>query len=269
MLNGSDLDKDLINDRGVRKFPNLFLVGCARCGSTTLHNFLSEHPDIFMSTPKEPRYFNDTASNDFTQYVSLFENADDHLVIGESSVVYTLNSPTTKITSAKIQSYIRKPKILYIVRDPIKQIISSWRTMVRNETSVSSIDELIYGNLGDQWLARVQFNQITSILAEYFGEESVRVVFLDDLQRNSQSEMSSIFNFIGLRDYALANPKLHSNNTYYEPELQVKLAESTHVKIRDNLRSETETFLARLGKPKDFWNLDPKLYLHETYWRRN
>ena len=39
------------------KKPNLFIVGKPKCGTTTLSSFLKHHPEIFMSTPKEPNYF--------------------------------------------------------------------------------------------------------------------------------------------------------------------------------------------------------------------
>ena len=39
--------------------PNLFIIGSMKSGTTFLHDLLSEHPDIFMCTPKEPDYFAD------------------------------------------------------------------------------------------------------------------------------------------------------------------------------------------------------------------
>lgn len=41
--------------------PNLFLVGAMKCGTTSLHNYLAEHPQIFMTKDpwKEPAYFVD------------------------------------------------------------------------------------------------------------------------------------------------------------------------------------------------------------------
>jgi len=41
----------------MRKLPNVFIVGAAKCGTTSLHFWLSQHPEIFMSHPKELRYW--------------------------------------------------------------------------------------------------------------------------------------------------------------------------------------------------------------------
>ena len=37
--------------------PNFLIIGAAKSGTTALHNFLSQHPEIFMSEVKELRYF--------------------------------------------------------------------------------------------------------------------------------------------------------------------------------------------------------------------
>ncbi|MFO7646349.1 MAG: metallopeptidase TldD-related protein, partial [Desulfosarcina sp.] len=36
---------------------NLFVIGAMKSGSTTLHYYLADHPDILMSEPKEPWFF--------------------------------------------------------------------------------------------------------------------------------------------------------------------------------------------------------------------
>jgi len=38
-------------------WPNLFIVGAMKSGTTTLHNVLSRHPQVFMSEKKEPHFF--------------------------------------------------------------------------------------------------------------------------------------------------------------------------------------------------------------------
>lgn len=41
------------------RLPNLVIIGAAKCGTTSLHYYLSLHPEIFMSEIKEPRFFVD------------------------------------------------------------------------------------------------------------------------------------------------------------------------------------------------------------------
>src|ERR1051325_8468023 len=37
--------------------PNFLIIGAAKSGTTALHNYLKQHPEIFMSSPKELRFF--------------------------------------------------------------------------------------------------------------------------------------------------------------------------------------------------------------------
>jgi hypothetical protein len=37
--------------------PNLFIIGAMKAGTTSFHNMLNQHPEISMSTIKEPVYF--------------------------------------------------------------------------------------------------------------------------------------------------------------------------------------------------------------------
>ena len=40
-----------------RIFPNFFIIGAAKCGTTSLYDYLTQHPCIHSSLTKEPRYF--------------------------------------------------------------------------------------------------------------------------------------------------------------------------------------------------------------------
>ena len=74
--------------------PNFFIVGAPKCGTTALHAYLSQHPDVFMSDPKEPHYFGSDLDFRYrrrpsdAQYRSYFAGAGDRRRIGEASVWY-------------------------------------------------------------------------------------------------------------------------------------------------------------------------------------
>ncbi len=74
------------------KLPNFLLVGTAKSGTTSLYHYLKQHPEVYMSEMKEPRFFassifkklnhNDpryeivlkSATFTFEDYIKLFEN---------------------------------------------------------------------------------------------------------------------------------------------------------------------------------------------------
>ena len=36
---------------------NLFLIGAAKCGTTSLFRYFEQHPSFYTTMPKEPRFF--------------------------------------------------------------------------------------------------------------------------------------------------------------------------------------------------------------------
>lgn len=98
------------------KKPNFFLLGAGRSGSTYLWGLLKQHPDIFMTTPKEPTYFCETFQviKNPIDYYKLFEQAKDKTIRGEASHVYLSNPGTapvlgTLFPQAKFVSILRNP----------------------------------------------------------------------------------------------------------------------------------------------------------------
>jgi hypothetical protein len=85
-----------------QNLPNFLIVGAAKCGTSSLHNYLAYHPQIFMSKVKEPRFISSQFTpfplngpgdhkveswyvKNFNDYVKLFENTNGALAVGESS----------------------------------------------------------------------------------------------------------------------------------------------------------------------------------------
>lgn len=56
------------------KKPNLFILGAPKCGTTSLANWLGEHPRVFMSPMKEPYYFNKDHSYSRVENLKSYEN---------------------------------------------------------------------------------------------------------------------------------------------------------------------------------------------------
>ena len=79
--------------------PNLLIVGAAKSGTTSLHNYLNQHPSVFMCSPKEPHFLINKQIGEqripkgvlsLEDYKSLFKGASTNKYRGESSVMYLL-----------------------------------------------------------------------------------------------------------------------------------------------------------------------------------
>jgi hypothetical protein len=124
---------------------NLFIVGAAKCGTTTLHDWLDVHAEAAMCRVKEPNFFathitgNTSAYSppkngekihykiitDEDTYNSLFDITPNKKVIGESSVIYLWDKDAPK----KIYDYNPSAKIIIILRNPIDRAYSHYLMM--------------------------------------------------------------------------------------------------------------------------------------------
>ena len=111
-----------------KAIPNLFIIGAMKSGTTSLHEYLNEHPDIFMSNVKEPGYFAECMNyypKDLAWYESLFKEAKGEMIIGESSTNYTKLPICTDVVN-KIWEFNPDARFIYVMRDPIKRVISHY-----------------------------------------------------------------------------------------------------------------------------------------------
>ena len=104
--------------------PNLFIIGAMKSGTTYLHDLLSSHPDIFMSTVKEPCHFVNGAElkklapqmwnmrfwENMARYEQLFEKAGSESVVGESTTLYA-KYPTLSGVPRRIHEFNPDAKV--------------------------------------------------------------------------------------------------------------------------------------------------------------
>ncbi|MDX1393367.1 MAG: sulfotransferase [Gemmatimonadota bacterium] len=103
--------------------PTFFVIGAAKCGTTSLHAYLHRHPEIGMSRVKEPRYFSraDLSARDLRTYMALFDAR--FRVRGESSVGYSV-APHRDGVPGRIRATVPDARIVYLVRDPVERFVT-------------------------------------------------------------------------------------------------------------------------------------------------
>ncbi|MFY0643019.1 MAG: sulfotransferase [Bacteroidia bacterium] len=208
------------------KQPNLFLIGGMRCGSTSLHFLLSQHPEIFMSKVKEPMYYNaeymrsrldaDDALKDKLQkfeargkyrtteaYRSLFKEANSELFLGESS--HYLYNPAVAETIYRDEPQSR---ILISIRNPIDRIFSEYQYYQRENPNELSFEEFAFENCefdeeGSIVSIKSRLNKsfYSKNIAQWiarFGREKVMVILFDNLKTKPKETIRNIYNWLDL-----------------------------------------------------------------------
>jgi hypothetical protein len=178
------------------ELPSLIIIGGLKCGTTSIHHYLGLHPEIQMSKPKELNFFAAELNWDLglDWYASRFDNR--FKVRGESSPHYT-NLPRFGGVPARIKEHCPDARLLYMVRDPIKRILSHWvhATGAGYETGdlveVLSRPDTSYMNRSKYWL------QLQPYL-EHFDRSQIEIVAQEELQAQREETMRKAFRFAGV-----------------------------------------------------------------------
>jgi sulfotransferase family protein len=175
--------------------PNLIVIGAAKCGTTSLHEYLDEHPDVAMSREKELNFF--VEEKNWPRGIAWYESQFDAdvPVRGESSPTYTAY-PEYHGVPERIRSVVPEAKLVYLVRDPIDRIVSHYlhRTTVRPQPLP---DALATDHLRERLVAVSRYWLQLSRYLEHFSEEQILVVDSGELRRDRAGTMRRIFGFAG------------------------------------------------------------------------
>lgn len=202
------------------KLPDFLVIGAARAGTTALHAFLRQHPEIFMPTHKEPNFFAyegqtlacagpgaDYINNsvvDLTTYSDLFAAAPATVKCGEASPLY-LYSETAP---ARIKHHIPNAKLIVILRNPIEQAYSHFMYATKQciETEADFDRALL---LEDERFAQgwqplfgySAFPRYGEQLARYFDlfpRDQFLIRRYEDYQAEPARLLAEIFDFVGV-----------------------------------------------------------------------
>jgi len=196
---------------------DFLLVGAQKSGTTTLHAYLNEHPQIQMAKKKELHFFNnetfflDQSVNYNKYYHSWFEQNSDHqydknLLKGEATPAYLY----CRNAATRIWQYNPAMKIIIILRNPIERAFSHWN-MEHNRGA----DPLSFENALRQEETRCQkalplqhyiYSYVdrgfyTSQIREYwrcFGENQVLILKYDQLRENPALIVQKLFAFLDI-----------------------------------------------------------------------
>jgi hypothetical protein len=178
------------------QLPSLIIVGGLKCGTTSIHHYLGLHPEIQMSKPKELNFFVEELNWDLglDWYASRFD--DRFEVRGESSPHYT-NLPRFEGVAERIHEHCPDARLLYMVRDPIKRILSHW---VHATGAGYETGELVptLSNPDSSYINRSKYWMQLQPYLERFERSQIEVIAQEELQSDREATMRRAFGFVGV-----------------------------------------------------------------------
>jgi hypothetical protein len=231
--------------------PNLFILGAAKSGTTSLHEILKQHPDICMSNPKEPFFFECEFEKGLSYYRDqYFKHYNGEKYIGESRH-RNLYLP---YVASRIKDINPEAKLIIILRNPVDRAFSHWWHLYSR-----NIEKLDFATAIDADLKRIKSDQFidneksieaycsqadnvlyhrTYVDSGYYIEQIERfealfekrkilVLFTEDLEHDFDGLKKTLFEFLELTLDSSSNRnnlKLNTKKVKERPEWMSKIA---------------------------------------------
>jgi len=201
------------------KFPDFLIIGAMKAGTTSLYQYLKQHPDIYMSPVKEPNYFTFGESErcleikkaepesrvcGIEEYAALFENASDEKAVGEATTSYL----DCHFAAERIKTLIPDVKLIAILRDPADRAHSHFmynkRLFYEKLSSLELCIEQEESRVEEDFSTRYKYlgkgfyYQHLQRYREFFPEHQIKVLLFEEFKHNPGSVLQDIFLFLGV-----------------------------------------------------------------------
>jgi hypothetical protein len=185
--------------------PTFFIIGAPKAGTTSLHHYLDQHPEIQMSAVKEPRFFAGPENGipyppdyvgSLPEYEALFDPSFE--VRGESSTDYATH-PRRAGVPERIGEAVPEARFVYAVRDPVARAVSHYKMGVALLGERRPIREA----LGDPhprspYIAPSLYATQLELYLQRFPEERILVLDQADLLSDREPTLRQVFSFLGV-----------------------------------------------------------------------
>jgi hypothetical protein len=175
--------------------PNLLVIGAAKCGTTSLHEYLALHPEIAMSQQKELNLF---SAEDWRERLDWYaaQFPDHSPVRGESSPTYTFH-PFLPSVPERVRSVLPDARFIYLVRDPVERAISNYVEMYSLKLEARPIDVALTDlDPANPHLCSSRYATQLRRYLDCFDTERILVIDSSDLRERRADTLRRIFEFL-------------------------------------------------------------------------
>lgn len=218
--------KQILTHTKLGLMPDFLIIGAGKSGTTSLDNYLRQHPALFLAPLKEPNFFGyessteeDLASDpaelknyrqsvtDLPSYLNLFKASEVGQLKGETSNSYLYHADAPD----RIKHYIPDVKLIAILRQPAKRLWSRYLHLSRDnrlpsEHLADCMDRnSIWWRRNDLIPEGFYFRNLSRFY-ELFPVSQIRVYLFEELNKSGEHVLHDIFEFLGVD--ASVKPKM-------------------------------------------------------------
>lgn len=211
----------------MKQKPSLFIVGAPKAGTTALYAYFEKHPQVNMSSEKEPNYFSWTeieAQHLYykkvnikteSEYLSLFHPSPATKYCGEGSVSYLYYPEVPQ----RLHDYQPLARIIISLRNPVARAFSHY--LMDYSLGLVEVDfETIFRNGKDHPVTKNYFQQYFSVsdyapqIERYlnvFQKEQIHFLLHEDLVAHPKESLKKISQFLEI-DYKNESESIEQQN---------------------------------------------------------
>lgn len=225
-----------------KNHPNTFILGAPKSGTTSLAAYIDEHPNVFISKPKEPFYWSHDYPglkrrhdmNSLDEYLALFETAtQDHQVIGEGSTNYL----RSEVAIEEILKFNPDAKFIAMLRNPVEVVhafhaevlFSFIETEPDFEQAWAMQEDRNNGKLIPEGCEAPQFLQYRAVasyheqveqLMRLVPEEQRMIIVFDDFKADCAATFQNVISFLDLPEFEKTDfPRVNAAHGHRFPAL--------------------------------------------------
>jgi len=247
--------------RQPRALPHVVIIGAQKCGTSSLHNYLTQHPDVIAPLRKEVHYFDLNYARGEGWYRAHFGRLDEPGLNIDSSPYYLFHP----LVPQRLHALLPGAKLIVLLRDPVRRAYSHyWHERDKGRERLS-FEEAIEAEparidpeaerLASGQLERSREHQMHSYLARgryaeqlerwlaLFPRPQLLVLRFEDFVREPLAGLNAARAFLGLAPVAAA--RLEPRNARKYPPM----APATAERLRAYFTPENRRLEALLGQP--------------------
>jgi hypothetical protein len=243
------------------QLPNFIIIGAAKSATTTLTTILPRSPDIFISRPKEPKFFGRRYDKGWDWYAKVFQKGKTYRLRGEASTMYASASASFQHTPELMHMHIPDLKLVYIVRHPLDRLVSQWRHYKGRHPDAKEFADLLKSrHMSGLLIGCSAYFERISAYRKFFPDSQIHCLIFEDLLANPSAVMEGLLRFLGadpdpapmLDDGVL--PRVNEAGDKGRAMVDKPVwPEELRAELTRQLKPDADQFLEYVGKPLDYW----------------
>lgn len=186
---------------------NTFIIGAQKAGTTSLYQYMAQHPDVYFSEVKEVTYFVDDEhyAKGLDWYHGFFNRYQTQKVIATSFVHMLVDAHAPQ----RLQEYNPDSKIIICLRDPVQRAHSAYHYAIKNgwESESTQFIDCLHRELDPQSMPMTRYHDrnyfVNGLYAQhiqrwqqYFPAKQFFFIQDQDLRNNAKDVLVRLFQFL-------------------------------------------------------------------------